>query len=126
MTGARSQCPANGRIARPFVGAHQHQIAQVNADYQQNSTHGRQEKHQRASRSTRHLLLEWDQTRTQIDLHVTPRVGDSGRHLRLGSRRIRAGGQPDQGRKIELADATQFCPVEAHWLKDLSVLGKLI
>jgi len=34
--------------------------------------------------------------------------------------------QPDQGRKIELAEATQFCPVEAHGLKDLRVLGKLI
>src|SRR5437868_8431548 len=62
----------------------------------------------------------------QFDFHVTPCVGDSGGHLRLCSCRIRTRSQPDQGRKIELADAAQFCPVEPHRLEDLGALRELI
>ena len=64
--------------------------------------------------------------RAQCDLHVAPRVRDSGGHLRLCSCRIRAGSQPDQSSKIELAEAAQFCPVEPHRLEDLGTLRKLI
>src|SRR4029453_12353734 len=62
----------------------------------------------------------------QIDLHIAPRIADRGRHLRFGPRRIHAGPQPYQSRKIELADTAQLCPIEAHRLEDLRVFGKLI
>src|SRR6266852_2922008 len=62
----------------------------------------------------------------QIDLHVTPRIGDSGGHLGLCSCRIRARSQPDQGSKIELPDAAQFCPIEPHRLEDLGALRELV
>ena len=43
-----AQGPANRCFARPLVGAHQHQVAQVDADDQQNRTNGREKQRQRA------------------------------------------------------------------------------
>jgi hypothetical protein len=92
----------------------------------QNCTHGHEEKRQRIARPSRNLLLEGSQMSFQIDLHLTPRGGDGGGHFRLRSCRIRAFLQTDQRRKVELADATQFCPVEPHRLEDFRVLRETI
>ena len=74
-TGTCAQGPADGGIARPFAGAHQQQIAEVDADNEQNHPYSGEKKHEGAAGSAGHLLLERDQMSAHrgISFHVRRR-----------------------------------------------------